>query len=227
MANSSMSIERIFQILKSKGITVASFERELDLSNGYLARTRSRNADIGEILLRKILDKFPDIEPVWLISGMGEMYREGFFEKKSSIRIPTEKVGSRKLKAIPLIPIEALAGSTPGDQSVLEAECELYEIPEFKSADFLIRLSGDSMFPTYKSGDLIACQRITDASFIQWGRVFVLDTTQGAICKRVFEGPDSDSLKIVSENAEKYPPFLISRKDVRTLSIVNGVIRRD
>lgn len=44
-------------------------------------------------------------------------------------------------------------------------------------------IKGDSMSPRYESGDEIACRKIDQARFVQWGKPHVLDTTQGIIIK--------------------------------------------
>jgi phage repressor protein C with HTH and peptisase S24 domain len=51
-----------------------------------------------------------------------------------------------------------MAGAFTEETAVMEFECERYVIPAFKGADFLIQVKGDSMQPTYYSGDLVACQ---------------------------------------------------------------------
>ena len=131
-----------------------------------------------------------------------------------------------KGQILPLIPIEAMAGFTPGHQDALSLESELYVVPEFnKKADYLIRVSGTSMSPKYWNGDVLACKKVPVNTFLQWGKVYIMDTVQGALCKRVFPGGKKGRVKLVSDNAEMYPPFEIEYKEVRSLAIVVGVIR--
>lgn len=132
-------------------------------------------------------------------------------------------------EGIPLIPLDAVAGF-PADSGggVRLEDCERYVIPEFenKGANFLIRVSGDSMVPLYYSGDLLACRKITDIRFFQWGTVYVLETSQGVLVKRVQESLDhADSILCVSENSSVHHPFLLPRDDIRSLSTIVGLVR--
>jgi phage repressor protein C with HTH and peptisase S24 domain len=148
----------------------------------------------------------------------------------ASSSMPTTSAGIRKLpqgsqKGIPLIPLSAMAGAFTSDISVMEYECERYVVPSFEGADFLIPVKGDSMQPTYLSGDLVACQKIslTDI-FFQWNKTYVLDTDQGALIKRVCQGSDTDHILLVSDN-ECYPPFELSLSHLHAIALVRGIIR--
>lgn len=69
------AIDRIKQYIDYKGITNRAFEQKNDLSNGYIATQLKRNADLGEGILNKILENCLDINPLWLITGNGEMFK--------------------------------------------------------------------------------------------------------------------------------------------------------
>lgn len=151
----------------------------------------------------------------------GEKQRRS--EKNEESRILKLPEGS--LEGIPLIPTSAMAGAFTTDISFMEYECEHYIIPDFKGADFLIRVKGDSMQPTYYSGDLVACQKIPmNDVFFQWNKTYVLDTNQGAIIKRVLPGKDDDHICIVSDNT-KYPPFELEKSYLHAIALVRGIIR--
>jgi phage repressor protein C with HTH and peptisase S24 domain len=84
------------------------------------------------------------------------------------------------------------------------------------------------MYPKYSNGDILACKKVHEVLFFQWGRVYVVDSSQGALVKRIFEDKDNpDNILLVSENKEHYPPFSIPKSDIRSLSIVLGVIRME
>ena len=126
---------------------------------------------------------------------------------------------------IPLIPIEAMAGFGQGDVQALVHDCEFYIIPLFKGADFLITVRGMSMYPKYSSGDIIACKRVSMTDiFFQWNKVYVLDSEQGALIKRVRKGSKEGLVELVSENPD-YQSFEIDLKKVRSVALVMGVIR--
>lgn len=59
------SIERLMQYIDYKGLNKRTFEVNNDLSNGYLGKQLSRNADLGEGILTRILDNCPDLSPEW------------------------------------------------------------------------------------------------------------------------------------------------------------------
>ena len=131
----------------------------------------------------------------------------------------------RPHEGIPLIPFSAMAGALKGEQSVLEYECERYVVPAFAGADFLMPVKGDSMSPTYLSGDIVACQRVPMSDlFFQWNKPYVLDTKQGAIIKRIKPGSDKEHVLIVSDNP-KYDPFELTYSEIYAVALVIGIIR--
>ena len=45
--------------------------------------------------------------------------------------------------------------------------------------------------PRHEGDDEVACKRVDDTSFIQWGRTHVLDTAQGVVIKRLYDAGES------------------------------------
>ena len=82
------------------------------------------------------------------------------------------------------------------------------------------------MYPKYTNGDILALRRIKEILFFQWGKVYVMDTSQGIMVKRLFEdAANTDNIICSSDNKEHYPAFSIPKSDIRSLSIVVGLIR--
>lgn len=128
---------------------------------------------------------------------------------------------------IPLLPVEAVAGVLSGnDMQVMEYDCEYYNIPTFKGAEFLIRVSGDSMQPKYYSGDIVACKRLPIDTFFQWNRVYVIGSEQGVILKRVRQGSDAEHITLISENTD-YAPFELPLNKIHSIALVVGVVRAE
>ncbi|PGH40834.1 MAG: hypothetical protein CRN43_00970 [Candidatus Nephrothrix sp. EaCA] len=127
---------------------------------------------------------------------------------------------------IPLYPLEAIAA----DKNIFNMEHdmeELYLVPDFEKAgvEFMLRVKGSAMYPKYNSGDVIGVRKIKDCNFIQWGHLYVLDTEQGTLIKRLFAGKSKDVVICHSDNIQDYPRFEIAISSIRNLYISIGVIR--
>ena len=210
----------------------AQFAKLLGVSAQTISAWIARNTFDAELIYAKCRY----VDSSWLLTGEGTMLSpssaasNSITPSKSSPSIPTAHHAPQGSKTgIPLIPLDAVAGfPAESGGGVRMEDCERYVIPEFenKGANFLIRVSGDSMVPLYYSGDLLACRKITDIRFFQWGTIYVLETSQGVIVKRVQESLDhADSILCVSENSSVHHPFLLPRDDIRSLSIIVGLVR--
>lgn len=169
---------------------------------------------LGKDVLVKILSKFPEVDANWLLMDLGDMLKR----ESPSITADTEPPTK------PRIPYTASAGSiTHAVDGITELQCERIPIvPTFPDYDYTIIIKGNSMEPKYEGGDEVACKRIDRTSFIQWGKVHVLDTAQGVIIKRIYE--DGERIKCVSYNPE-YPPFSIDKSEIFSISLVVGLLR--
>ena len=189
----------------------ADFARYLGISPQTLSSWYTRNTFDIELLYAKCRD----IEAHYLLTGEGPMLRSD---------LPAAHPATEPGAGIPLIPINAMAGVFTGEQSVLELECERYVVPAFKDAEFLITVKGSSMIPKYYSGDIVACKRMPLDTFFQWNKVYVLDTEQGPLIKRVKKGATDETLSIFSDNPD-YEPFELPRTKIYHIALVVGVIR--
>lgn len=201
------------------------FARELGTSEGSV-RNYISTGSVKSDILTKIVTKY-DINPIWLLLGEGEMLRSPSQQPHQEAKTEINPSLSPQ-QGIPLIPIEAWAGSLNGeDYSIMEDECERYIVPSFKDADFLITVRGDSMTPRYYSGDIVACRKVflSDLWF-QWGKVYIIDTNQGSLLKKVRRGSSEETITLVSENPE-YEPFELRKDQIYNIAIVQGVIRAE
>ena len=208
-----------------EGLAIGTLERQIGASKGVLSRAINNGTDIQSKWLQILVENYPQYSPRWLLTGRGEMLAQTKKQAEIKTPIPRAYHTDHMNEGIPLIPFEAMAGALTSEQTALDCECERYIVPMFKGADFLIPVRGSSMYPKYSSGDVVACQRVpmTDI-FFQWNKVYVIDTRQGALIKRIKPGRDKEHVLIVSDN-EKYDPFELSVRAINAVALVIGVIR--
>lgn len=210
--------QRILSFAESLGISKREFYSQIGVSRGTLESKSS----ITEDVMARFIARFPQVSPSWLLTGEGEMILNA---KKEDIKEFPVAHHTDSKEGIPLIPINAMAGAFTEDQQIMEYECERFIIPSFKGADFLIGVKGSSMYPRYNSGDIVACKRLNlQDIFFQWNKVYVLDTDQGPLIKRIKPGTDKDHVTIVSDNKE-YEPFELAIDHIYYVALVIGVIR--
>jgi len=209
--------ERILQFIDYKGISKQKFFVETGLKRGFLDADKLFTS-IPDIFIATIIAKYPEINLEWLLTGNGEMIKSA--ENNVPIKVP-----ENSNLGIPLIPIDAMAGFGKGEMQVMEFECERYVVPMFKGADFLIQVKGSSMIPKYNSGDVVACKKLPlEDIFFQWNKVYVLDTNQGPLIKRIKKGSDKEHITIISDNPQ-YDSFELHMSKVYAVALVIGVIR--
>lgn len=200
--------DRLVAFIKHKGLSQSRFEKSVGLSNGFV---NNISKGIGADKLQRILCVYPDLNSDWLLNGVGDMVisKEQFLDKNNTR---------------PRIPYDAAAGTlTETVDGVTEYQCEQVPIISvFPKYDFTIRIFGRSMEPEYFAGDEVACLRVNEKRFLQWGRVHVLDTTQGVVIKRIYD--NGDCIVCKSFNPE-FPDFSIPKEDIRSYNLVVGSIR--
>lgn len=226
----SLIKQKILLYLAKIGVSDYEFYKKSGTTRGIL----TQNNGISEENLARFLAYAPEVNVEWLLTGRGEMLKTKETpsephadQRPSSSNKDTNiiRIAQENEKGIPLIPFSAMAGALAGEQSALEYECERYVVPAFNGADFLMQVKGNSMMPTYISGDIVACKRVPMSGlFFQWNKPYVLDTKQGAIIKRIKPGSDNQHVSIVSDNKE-YDPFELPYEDIYAVALVIGIIR--
>lgn len=119
------------------------------------------------------------------------------------------------VKLIPLLPVsaEGVTLSSSFDAAMLKG-CKMVQ-SHVEDAQFAMVVTGNSMTPEYPAGSMIYLKRINKNSFINWGSVYLLDTCNGRILKKLMPADDGnkDKLKCVSINPE-YPSFEVGFENI-------------
>ncbi len=182
---------------------------ECKLSQGLLSQARTGKSDLGNSTINKILSIYQDLNRVWLLTGEGDMLKQPSKEENNN------ELDGIEGKFIPLLPVSAQGGRLNDFVvSVRESDCEKVVSP-IKDADFAIPVSGDSMAPEYPNGSQVHVKKINENAFIEWGRVYVLDTCNGAVIKRIVPSEREGYVRCISINPDPiYAPFEIDLNDV-------------
>ena len=202
---------------QANGIQQAELADFLSVSTSFISQIEKGKREIPENQLRKIMlnNIGWDTSMIWREEPVAE-----------GASTPTINIPDRRIKLLPLLPFSAMAGYLSGgnDVDAFRSE-EAVAVPDFseRGADCTIRVDGDSMYPRYSNGEILAIRIIKDVTFFQWGKVYVLSTNQGCVVKILLpDQQDPERIICRSVNRELYPDYTISKSDVFGVAIVVG-----
>lgn len=170
--------DRLTKFLEYKGYGQLKFENTAGLGRGFVNKV---GFNINAKSLEKIAKAYPELNIDWLRSGHGSMLNGENGESEETLYTPKEEqsqtnVAEEAAKTVLLLPVSAQGGSLNDFVvSVKENDCEKVVSP-IRGVDFAMTVSGDSMSPEYPNGSRIFIKRINERAFIEWGKVYVLDT---------------------------------------------------
>lgn len=203
---------RLKEFLSLKRLTFKDFEIQAGLANAAAARIseNSRSSTFDRISIA-----FPELDIDWLRTGEGEMLKTLQQGESPALETPSTDVSSSKSHWIPLIPTSAHGGSLNDFVvSIKNSDCEKVLSP-IRGADFAIPVTGDSMAPEYPNGSQVHIKKIDETAFIEWGKVYVLDTCNGTVIKRVVPSENEGCIRCVSINPlPDYAPFDVRMNDI-------------
>lgn len=66
-------IDRIVIFIKYKNLSMRAFDISIGVGNGYTSKQAKTKASVGSDVLERIIDKYPELSPLWLLTGRGDM----------------------------------------------------------------------------------------------------------------------------------------------------------
>ncbi len=220
------STERMKEYLDYKGITKYKFCNDLGFSNKFL----DNSSNMGTDKACKILHYYPEVNSEWLLTGNGPMLKENNTDIviMNSDRKTADSLHSSQ--EIPLYDLEAVAGlrelfNSGKPQRILDT----IKIPNLPKCDGAISVTGDSMYPLLKSGDIILYKE-TEFENIFYGEMYLLsvrlnDWEEYITVKYVQKSEQGQEfVRLVSQNSHHQPKDIHISK-ISALALIKASIR--
>lgn len=180
-------------------------------------------------ILSDISNKFEDIDANWLLSGEGSMIKGSKEVIETSYRrLPKVVEKNHEIQNIPLYEINAAAGLKSlfagGKQNIIDT----LRIPNLSKVDGAMFITGDSMYPLLKSGDIVVFKQIHDIEYLHLGDIYILayeiNGDEYVVVKYVNESEKEGHVKLVSYN-DHFKPLDIPISAISTIALVKASIR--
>lgn len=224
--NTERCIDRFDKYMIYSGLNDNQVTKDAELSVGTIGKSRQENRDLSNRVLNKLLQVYPEINRVWLLTGEGQMLGGDTQDTEEQIvgqNLSESEFLELKNKGLELVPeySEAFRAGNAGNQLYIDAIASYWSLPNVH-ADMIIPVEGDSMAPVYPSGTKLAVRKFffspDEPYSIPFGEVYaiVVRYTQEdpPVCyiKRLKRHEDRDRAPrywVAYSDNPTYPPFEI------------------
>lgn len=219
--------DRIKYIIQEMGLTRAEFASRIDIDSSNLSKYLNGRLPVNESLINRIVVNL-GLSKEWLTTGGDLPYAKSSTAVQSTGfdgkigRIPAG--GDR---GTPVYDIDVTAGSMPRARMWANENIVGYvNVPSIPPGCRIVGVSGDSMQPVIRSGDLLAVRELTNLQQIFWGQIYVVVLDDYCMVKYVRRHSDPSMVILRSENPN-YDDMEISRSDIRDLMFVQHIVHVD
>lgn len=254
MGTDETIVLRIKELISYLGLSNGKFADKIGVQRSDMSKYLSGKQKVGEKLKMQIMFAFPNIRKQWLYFGLGEMLdspnsttitvNRGDNINASNSAVATEgsaiNISGRhdeqasKPIGTPYFGFESAAcGVLSGFGEALTANNSdgAVVIPTLptKDGDIFLQTRGRSMIDTkcpersIPEGAMVLVRRWTQ-SFIEWGEIYCVATTDGYVIKKLLPGSTDSTVKCVSADSDNYPPYEIPTIDIKTLGRVMAIV---
>ena len=254
MGTDETIVLRIKELISYLGLSNGKFADNIGVQRSDMSKYLSGKQKVGEKLKMQIMFAFPNISKQWLYFGLGEMLdspksttitvNRGGNINASNSAVATEGSAiniNGKGEAQPSRPIgtpyfafeSAACGALSGFGEALTANNSdgAVVIPTLptKDGDIFLQTRGRSMIDTkcpersIPEGAMVLVRRWTQ-SFIEWGEIYCLATTDGYVIKRLMPGSDNTKITCVSADTDNYPSYEVPTSEIRAVGRVIAIV---
>lgn len=203
--------ERLKKFIAHLNVGQNKFCATCGLSAGYVNNMIN---SIQPKTLEKISSVYPELSISWLLTGEGNMLNHD---------APEEKTKTANIRY--WVDVDATAGGVALYDDLQSDNFLHLSLPEFSDCTDAVNLYGDSMYPLYKSGQIIILKKWVE-DFIEYGNVYLIVTRNGnRMVKYVMKGSDDAHIRCVSEN-KAFEDFEINRSSILAMYVVKGGITK-
>ena len=181
----------------------------------------------------RFLSYYKEVNPSWLLTGEGEMILSNNKNEllEQNINYINRSNTNQNHQSIPLYNLEASAGIVTLFQDAANyAPVDYISIPNLPKADGAIYVTGDSMYPLLKSGDIVIYKQM-DACIdnIFWGEMYLVSVEISGDITTFVKWLQKSTLgeeyvSLVSQNSHHKPKDIHISK-IKALAMVKASIR--
>lgn len=227
-------VTRLKEYLDHIGVNTSSAEIAIGVSNGSLSKPFNKDTTIKTDTLEKFLTKYTDISSDWLLRGKGSMIVKGGLDLVNETRAVYKMKTDRSVKdqLVPLYDIEATAGMVElfRNKNGKNKPIDYISIPNLPKCDGAIYVTGDSMYPLLKSGDIIMYKELQNSiDNIFFGEMYLvsidLDGEEFVTVKWIHKSEKGeDFIKIVSQNSHHQAKD-VHLSNIKAMALIKASIR--
>lgn len=221
-------VDRIKQIADNENIKITPFEESIGASKGVLSRAIKSRTDIQSKWVVSVVENYPRYRPEWLLTGKGSMLKQEL-----------KLIGNQKsadanmgIQDIPLYDLEATAGLVELFRSEkVTSVLDSIRIPGIPKCDGGLSITGDSMYPLLKSGDIVLYKEIpVEQQSIFFGEMYLLgvrvDEWEEMITVKYVQKSEKgeEYVKLVSQNQYHHPKDVLL-SNITAMAIIKASIR--
>lgn len=237
--------KRIVELFDLLGVGQNQFAREIGISSSRMSNiTNLRNKPDSE-MLQAIINKYRNVSSEWLLVGNGDPFKTEcektpgkYCPPNSGPDVIDDRILRYGLKSdslhesqdVPLYDVEAVAGLVPlFNDSIKHIPIDFIKIPNLPKVDGAVYITGDSMYPLLKSGDIVLYKQVTDiVNGIFWGEMYLISIDMSGeeyvTVKYIQKSDTPDCVRLVSYNSHhSEKDVLIS--SIRALAFIKASIR--
>ncbi|MCR5570102.1 MAG: hypothetical protein K6G31_12640 [Paludibacteraceae bacterium] len=184
-------LERIKAFIDYKKLSVRKFEQALGMSNGTIHNAVVKGSSISSQWLTKMVQEFPELNPVWLVTGNGSM-------------LNTEDTLDQASTKAPYFDVDFSGGFNEFYNDQTQTPAEYVECKSLKGVEYWCNLKGHSMEPTIADGERIALQELpTSGALPTFGGIYAIVTSSGLrTVKRIEKSRKKGFLLLKADNKE-------------------------
>ena len=215
---------RLAEICKWLKVSLEDFAKKINIDYSEFMKMVNGENEVPSELLDKIEDEFPEINPIWIHKGKGDI-------RKDSVKIFKLKTDQVVNQSIPLYDLEVTAGLVELFRNHEDIQpIDTINIPNLPKCDGAVFVTGDSMYPLLKSGDIVMYKEVQDIyNNIFWGQMYLIsvdvDDDEYIMVKYIQKSDKGDKyITLVSQN-KHHQDKVVHLKNVRALALVKASIR--
>lgn len=215
---------RLKEIRLAKKMTLQEFYGPIAKHVNNFSPIENGQRKIGKRLAQDVIKNY-NIDEQWLSTGKGNIYTGEEPENKELL--PT----AGATEGVPYINVN-LSDFHSGEFNLLHEKPEYYvNFRPFNDCDAYLPVYGDSMYPKYASGEIIAVREIPNKDIIQWGEAYLVITDEFAnnitTVKLLFEHHSERKIILRASNPNYKGDTILDRNAIKRLFIVKGKITRN